>query len=409
MNNTFPTQEHKFLIDLTRIGYNYGASLNRLGATLKQLGNTFGLNVDIISGGDRAQMIFWPEAEAEDETQQYSYSLKLPEPMPELNKLVFLQELVDQVHTGDVSPKAGLARIAEIRKLPALYGVLITFVAFALVGAAVAVMFGSPWTDVVLGGLMGLVAFALVMLAGRYPWVARSRVFLTGFVPAVLASILAATLFPGSNPFVLIISAVAVDIPGVILMLGLTEILLHQTVSGINRLVDGLVVVVQLVGGAALGLAIANYFLDVPTPESAAIPTIVLWVFIALMIFAAALIFNVRLVHIGWVILIGLLVYISMTAGNQLGFWQGPFIGAFVLGILSNAFSRWRKLPATLVSFPSMLSLMPGVLAYLGLFDTAAIGLEHIPTVAWQLFITFVAIVIGLVVANTLVSPRVTL
>jgi len=41
MKDTMPSQEHKFLIALTRLGYNYGASLNRLSATLKQIGHTF--------------------------------------------------------------------------------------------------------------------------------------------------------------------------------------------------------------------------------------------------------------------------------------------------------------------------------------------------------------------------------
>jgi len=410
MQNTISSQEHKFLIHLTRFGYAIGVSLSRLSSTLKQVASTFGLEVDIISDGNRAQLIFSPEAEEEDEAQQYTFSLKLPEPMPELNKLVFLQELVDQVQTGDTSLSVALTRIAEIKKLPALYGVLLSFVAFGLIGAAVAVMFASPWIDVILGTLMGLVAFGLVMLAGRLTWVANARVFLTGFVPAVLASLLAATLFPGSNPFVLVISAVAVDIPGVILMLGLTEILHHQTVSGINRLVDGIVITIKLFAGTALGLAIVKFFMTVPTPaEPMPAQTLVLWVFIALLITGAAIIFQVRPNHFKWVILIGLLTYISMTAGNRLGFWQGPFLGAFVLGILGNGFARWRKLPATLVTFPGMLSLMPGVLAYLGLFDAARIGPEAIPVIAWQLFITFVAIVIGLVVANTILSPKVTL
>ena len=104
-----------------------------------------------------------------------------------------------------------------------------------------------------------------------------------------------------------------------------------------------------------------------------------------------------------------MITYLSMTAGKQLGFWQGPLVGAFALGVTSNVFARATKLPATLVSFPGMLSLMPGVLAYLGLFDATKAGPEHMLTVAWQLILTFVAIVAGVVVANTIVAPRVRL
>jgi uncharacterized membrane protein YjjP (DUF1212 family) len=406
MENRSPDREHEFAIELAKAAYGYGVSLYRLESVLARIGAARGYTVELISTGSVAQFIFWQE----EQERQHSYFVRLPAANPDLTKLVRIGELADRVQAGDTSPAEGIDRLAEIGRTPARFGPLANALAFGLIGAAAAVIFASPWIDVMLGGLLGVVVYGIVMLAGRLPRVGKALNFLSALVAAVLATGLAA-LLPGSNPFVLVICAVAVFIPGFMLTMGLNEILLHYTVAGIKRLVDGMVITVELFAGALIGASIARRIWTVPPVEDpVAISFPVLALFMALLYLGIALFFQVRPRDFGWVILVGLLTYAGMTMGNRFGFWQGPFLGALVLGICGNVFARWRKLPATIVTLAGVLALVPGVVAYIGLANSATGGgVQALTAAAWQILVTVVALIVGMIVANTIVSPKVTL
>lgn len=401
----FINPEHAFVIDFATTAYGYGVSLSRLEAAMKRFGKALGFTIQVMSNGSSAHFVFWQDVE----TQQQSYFVHLPAANPDLTKLVLLDELADSVIAGETSPSAGLTRLDEIKGMPVKFGPWVNALAFGLIGAAAAVIFSSPWTDILLGGLLGALVYGVVILAGRLPWIGKSLEFYAAFTAAIIANILAIVI-PGSNPFVLVICAVAVFIPGFLLTMGLTEILLHYTVSGINRLVDGMVITVKLFAGALIGTLIIQQLWTVPPATApAVIPSIVLWAFIALLNLGVGLFFQVRSKDAFWVILAGLLTYAGMTLGNQLGFWQGPLLGALVLGLYGNIFARWKKLPATLVTLPGVMALVPGIIAYIGLFNMTASGIEALTTAAIQILVTAIAIVIGVIVANTLVSPKLTL
>jgi uncharacterized membrane protein YjjP (DUF1212 family) len=398
--------DYDFAIELAKAAYGYGVSLHRLESVLARLGAAHGFSVEVIGRGTTAQFVFWQE----EQERQHSYFVRLPPANPDLTKLVRIGELTDSVLAGEALPGEGIERLAEIDGAPARFGALANAVAFGLIGAAVAAIFASPWLDVILGGVLGVVVYGIVMLAGRLPWVGKALNFLSALVAAVLATGLAA-LLPGSNPFVLVICAIAVFIPGFLLTMGLNEILLHYTVAGINRMVDGIVITAQLFAGALIGAWITRQIWTVPpVADPAAIPLPVLMFFIALLYVGVALFFQTRPRDFGWVILVGVLTYAGMTVGNQLGFWEGPFLGALVLGICGNVFARWRKLPATIVTLPGVMALLPGVVAYIGLLNTVAGGgVQAVTTAAWQILVTVVALIVGVIVANTIVSPKVTL
>jgi uncharacterized membrane protein YjjP (DUF1212 family) len=405
METKFVNQEHAFVINFATAAYGFGVSLSRLEAVLKRFGDTLGFTIEVTSTGSRAHFVVWRDVE----TQQQSYFVHLPAANPDLTKLVLLDELAGSVIAGETSPSAGITRLDEIKGMPVKFGLWANTLAFGLIGAAVAVIFSSPWIDILLGGLLGALVYGIVILVGRLPWVGKSLEFYSAFAAAIIANILAIVI-PGSNPFVLVICAVAVFIPGFLLTMGLTEILLHYTISGINRLVDGMVITVKLFAGALIGTLIVQQLWTVlPAAPPATIQPIVLWTFIALLNIGVVLFFQVRSKDAFWVILAGLLTYAGMTLGNQLGFWQGPLLGALVLGLYGNIFTRWKKLPATLVTLPGVMALMPGVVAYIGLFNMTASGVEALTTAAIQILVTAIAIVIGVIVANTLVSPKLTL
>jgi uncharacterized membrane protein YjjP (DUF1212 family) len=234
MASQSPNPEHEFAIELAKAAYGYGVSLYRLESVLDRLGAARGYNVEVMSSGSVAQLIFWQE----EQERQHSYFVRLPAANPDLTKLVLTGELADSVQAGDTSPAEGIDHLAEIGGTPARFGALTNALAFGLIGAAVAVIFASPWIDVILGGLLSVAVYGIVILAGRLPWVAKALNFVSALVAAVLATGLAA-LLPGSNPFVLVLCAIAVFIPGFLLTMGLTILALyHRKLAGTAHSVD---------------------------------------------------------------------------------------------------------------------------------------------------------------------------
>ncbi len=108
------------------------------------------------------------------------------------------------------------------------------------------------------------------------------------------------------------------------------------------------------------------------------------------------LVFQVLPSDIGWVVLAGLLAYIGVIIGDQLGDWQGPFLGAMVLGIFTSLYSRGLHRPASAVMLPGILILVPGVAAYFSLNALQSTNiLEGLPA-EWGVMVQNVAINAGL-------------
>jgi len=85
---------------------------------------------------------------------------------------------------------------------------------------------------------------------------------------------------------------------------------------------------------------------------------------------------------------------------------MGAFLGALLVGIGSNLHARkWRR-PASLTLIPGILLLVPGSVGFRSLsalmFNDVVSGMQT----AFTMGITGVALVAGLLLANTVVTPR---
>ena len=402
MKTTIPDETYAFIVKLVKVAYGYGASVDELKTAIARLSATLGFQAEAVGQGPVARLTFWRE----DEGQQQSIFVQLPPPSIDISKTILIDELVADIEAGTSSVAEGRARLEQIERQPPQFGSLGTGLAFVLVGAVFPVLFAASWVDVVLGSLMGLVAFGILVLSERLPWVARTIEFTTAFVGGLLAFALAA-LFPGSNRFVLILAAIGVWLPSFMLTMGVIEILLHFTLAGIQRLVDGFLSAILLFTGAAVATAIGAAIWTAP---EAAAPTPfspgVLWLSIVLFYVAVGLFFQVRPQDFGWVILSGLLTTVAMTLGNLAGPWQGAFLGALVLGIYSILFARGRKLSASIITLTGMQVLIPMAAAYAGLFDTAVGDLQALSAASLALLPSIFAIFAGLIVAHTIIPAK---
>ena len=231
---------------------------------------------------------------------------------------------------------------------------------------------------------------------------------LVALVSALLATLIA-QIDPGINISLVILSAIIIFIPGLALTLGLAELSNRHLVSGTARLMDGIMSMFKLYFGAVLGMALGNILCEPVTYiRPLQVPDWTTWLAVALLSGSLVVMFKSRLKDAPWGITAGFLAYIStMWASNYLDVSLSAFVGAFVIGIYSNLFARWMKVPALVVLLHGVVLLVPGSKVYIGL-NTLISGQNMVAagSVGPQTFLIFMSLVAGLIFANVAVTPK---
>ena len=123
--------------------------------------------------------------------------------------------------------------------------------------------------------------------------------------------------------------------------------------------------------------------------------------------FALAVLFRARGRQVVTILPMIAVAYAGARIGTEfLGPELGVALGALVLGIASNAVSRWRDQPTAIALLPALLLLVPGSLGFRSLQallqDDVLGGIQS----AFTMVMIAVALVTGLLVANIVVMPR---
>ena len=324
----------------------------------------------------------------------------------DMGKLAQVDELADQVGAKSIPISEGLTRLAKIAAAPPRYGHLLSTLAHGLTAGALAVFFGGSAPDVVVAAAIGLALGVLAQFAKRS--VDRARVFeLVGAMIASLCAGLVSSVWTTLSPSLVTVAALIVLLPGMSLTVAMTELTTRHIIAGTARLMFAVIVLLELVVGVALGERLANVFVDVHHADPTALPTWSRWIALGASSIGVTIVMQASSRAFGWILAASLVGYIGSQLGSEwLGRDMGVLVGAFALGVTSNAYARWLKRPAQVVQVPAVLMLVPGSMGFRGM--SSLLGhdtLSGVETV-FAMFIVAVAIAGGLLVANAAVSPR---
>jgi uncharacterized membrane protein YjjP (DUF1212 family) len=395
----------QLVVKLATAAHGYGVSSYRLNSYLTRVTHALGLEGEFLVTPEYINFIF----SRAGETRQYFHFVRMRAPSFDMTRLAQVGELVDQIAAGALTLAQGPAALDRIAQQSPRYGLLPVGLGYGLAGAAFAILLSATWRDVFLSGAISLAVYATVLSTGRSRRLAPATELISALVASLFASAIA-VVPPGSDAYVVTLCAVVVLIPGLALTLGLGELSVKYLLSGMDRLVDGVLTLVKLFIGAAIGTAVISAVRTVPAgAASPGMPAAWKWVAVVLLVTGLALIFQVRPKDLPWVVLGGLLAYGGITAGAQFGLWQGSFLGALVLGIYAALFARRVHRPASIVMLTDIMVLVPGAAAYHGLHVAEASGLLKGLDAGVQVLINILAIVAGLFVASITVPPKATL
>jgi uncharacterized membrane protein YjjP (DUF1212 family) len=320
----------------------------------------------------------------------------------DLTRLRRLDRLFNQVADKRLSPREGSQQLEAIVQAPPRFGPGLDLVAYALTAAAATPMFGGSLTDAALG----LIAGAAVGLAAR---VVPDRLLVpTGGFVAALSSAAFAPIFGAVNVDAATLGGVIVLVPGFTLTLGVSELVTHNVTAGVSRLGAALITALSLSFGVIFGRATGDFFTDLSTltPGTPA-PLWVSWVMLPIAVITINILFRAPLRQWGWILLTSSLTFGATQFSAQLVRPEFTvFVGGLTLGIASNIYARTKDLPAAIIRMPGLLFLVPGSLSFLSIQAVMSGHMDQATTTLGQLTLVAISLVMGLIMAGSLVPPR---
>lgn len=264
------------------------------------------------------------------------------------------------------SPETALEWLREIEKTPRSYGTIVTLLGNFLGAGGFAILFGSTFWDSLLSGLCGLIVGTVGIFTDKLKANLFSRTIIASFLMA-LAAYFAAGWQIADNADTIIIGALMILVPGLLFTNAIRDIIHGDTNSGINRIVQVLLIAAAIALGTAAAWKIVTGILGTPVslPELTHHPVIqLLGAFVAGIGFS--LIFNIHgpgilICAAGGVLTWGVYLITCTLSGNDI---LGYFIASLVASLYSELMARIRKYPAISYLVVSIFPLIPGASVY---------------------------------------------
>ena len=264
------------------------------------------------------------------------------------------------------SPETALEWLREIEKTPRSYGTIVTLLGNFLGAGGFAILFGSTFWDSLLSGLCGLIVGTMGIFTDKLKANLFSRTIIASFLMA-LAAYFAAGWQIADNADTIIIGALMILVPGLLFTNAIRDIIHGDTNSGINRIVQVLLIAAAIALGTAAAWKIVTGILGTPVslPELTHHPVIqLLGAFVAGIGFS--LIFNIHgpgilICAAGGVLTWGVYLITCTLSGNDI---LGYFIASLVASLYSELMARIRKYPAISYLVVSIFPLIPGASVY---------------------------------------------
>ncbi|MBR0156530.1 MAG: threonine/serine exporter family protein [Clostridia bacterium] len=137
------------------------------------------------------------------------------------------------------------------------YGPVIYYLAAFLIGFGFGIFFGGKLAEALAAGVCGIATGASLRFMGRF----RANAFFTSFVCSFILAFIANALTAVGlckNADIATIGAMMILVPGFLFTNSLRDVIYGDTLSGVNRLVQVLIIAVALVFGTSAAVSLAR-------------------------------------------------------------------------------------------------------------------------------------------------------
>ena len=249
----------RFILKVGVAAHKYGSTSTRLETFLTGLSKKMGY-VGVFESTP-IEIVFALK-ESKDSLQRIEF-MATPPPDTDLDKLARLGDLLNEIDAGTLSINDADARIDAIDQVPPPWGKFMSMLGYVLTGLGLAPLLGAGWTDTLFATLFSMLVYGLVLLSARMgattmSWMPLSTALITGFLATLVKH-----WVPELNLVLVILSAVAIILPGFSISLGAGELVAQHILSGMSNLINGLITLFKQIAGAVIGIGIAEPFVYV--------------------------------------------------------------------------------------------------------------------------------------------------
>jgi uncharacterized membrane protein YjjP (DUF1212 family) len=394
----------RFIIKVGVAAHRYGSTATRLESFLVGLSKRFGYQG--LFRSTPSEIVF-ALREGSDLPQRVEV-IATPAPDVNLDKLARLGDLLNEYNGGTMSLTEASARIDMIEQVPPPWGRFASMLGYALTGLGLAPLLGGGWFDTLFATLFSILVYGVVILSGRMgdaatTWLPLSSAFIVG----VLATVIKLWV-PELNLVLVILSAVAIILPGYTISLGAGELVTQHIVSGAANLMNGLVCLVKQIAGGWLGIVTASAVVS-GTAAGATTPVDSVWVqlLFPLLLVGLSLAFQTSRRDLPWAVLVSGIAYLGIMAGSSmLDANLGNLFGTIIAVVIANLWSRQTGRPTSIVLIPAIVMLVSGTIGFRGLASMAGGDLLLGAQQFLQMFVVAMTILAGIVVGHTIVRPE---
>lgn len=264
------------------------------------------------------------------------------------------------------SPKEAMDWLDMVRKAVPCYGLLVYLLGNFLGAAGFAMLFQCGIRDTLLSGICGI----LGGLVNRYMEQRKVNPFFTTIAAAYLMAFLAYTMNVfglARNVDGVVIGGLMILVPGLLFTNAMRDIIYGDTNSGINRIVQVVLIAFAIALGTAVAWNTVSKFWQVPVSiDAISHPLLVTCIASAIGCIGFSILFNIHgpgglLCALGGIV--SWLIYslaMKITGDEMMGF----FWGSVFASVYAEVMARIRKYPAISYLVVSLFPMIPGAGVY---------------------------------------------
>ncbi|MBQ1336633.1 MAG: threonine/serine exporter family protein [Selenomonadaceae bacterium] len=259
----------------------------------------------------------------------------------------------------------------RLEHMPSPYPPLLSAISAGLACGGICKLFGCDWISFFCTVLSAAIGFAVRRLCNIYGFNVYAGTAISAFAATALACFFQ-SVSGTSTPSYPMIAAALFLIPGIPLINAVDDMLNNYIMAGTTRLTHTMLIIGSMTFGISIALWVGNVtdFTRVPIqPED---------IYLSQTLAAAlagagyAAIFNLPgrllpVVALGAVIAVDVRNLMVIQLDSNLV--AGSFLGAAILGVAAQKAIHWFHTPGSVLTIPSVIPLMPGVLLYRLLFS----------------------------------------
>jgi len=396
----------RFILKVGVAAHKYGSTANRLESFLTSLAKGFGYQGEFKS---TPVEIRFGLRETPDSQERVVVMPTAPPDM-DFDKLARLGDVLNNIKAGTLSINDADPRIDAIDHISPPWGKFASMLGYLFVGFGLAPLLGAGWMDTLFASLFSILVYGLVLLSARIGgwamnWMPLTTALITGFLAMMVKH-----WVPSLNLVVVILSAIAIILPGFSISLGAGELVSKRVKSGIYNLKSGLITLIKQIAGAIIGVGIASVFVTATiTTAQPQAPVDQKWMllYFPLLLIGLAFAFQVSRRDLPWAVLISALAFLGVEAGSSImNANLGNLLGTIIAVVVSNIWARKTGRPTSIVLIPAIVMLVSGTIGFRGL-ATMAIGDVVLGANQFlQMFIVALTILAGIFIGFFIIRPQ---